>query len=183
MIWPSAGTLGLEGTIEIAPGDRIPLVPQHMAKAFADIHATSKMSVDVSLTAFSGSLARGNENGLHVPDGTFYLGPGSTPAYAIGESRRAVSGHSVGAALLQREQSLQCPLLHGSAARSDGILPRTAISSPVRFPPSAAIFRCSMPRFTRPARRSGPGRGCASSSRATWATVTIFERVDRWAMG
>ena len=77
------GVSGLEGTIEIAPGDRIPLVPQHMAKAFADIRATSKIFVDVGLTAFSGALARGNENGLHVPDGTFYLGPGSTDAYAI----------------------------------------------------------------------------------------------------
>jgi outer membrane receptor protein involved in Fe transport len=78
-----AGVPGLEGTIDIAPGDRIPLVPQHMAKAFVGIRASSKVSVDVGLTAFSRALARGNENGLHVPDGTFYLGPGSTPAYAI----------------------------------------------------------------------------------------------------
>jgi outer membrane receptor protein involved in Fe transport len=78
----AAGTPGLEGTIQIAPGDRIPLVPQHMAKAFADVSATAKLSVEVSLAAFSGSLARGNENGQNVPDGTYYLGPGSTPPYA-----------------------------------------------------------------------------------------------------
>jgi outer membrane receptor protein involved in Fe transport len=78
----ATGAQGLEGTIAIAPGDRIPLVPQHMAKAFGEIRATSKVSVNVGLAAFSGSLARGNENNQHQPDGTFYLGPGSTPAYA-----------------------------------------------------------------------------------------------------
>jgi outer membrane receptor protein involved in Fe transport len=76
------GVPGLEGTIEIAAGNRIPLVPRHMAKAFAGIRATSKLSLHLSLTAFSGSSARGNENNLHVPDGTWYLGPGRTPAYA-----------------------------------------------------------------------------------------------------
>jgi outer membrane receptor protein involved in Fe transport len=78
----ASGTSGLDGTIRIVPGDRIPLTPRHMVKAFADVHATSKASVEISLAAFSGSLARGNENNLHAPDGTLYLGPGSTPAYA-----------------------------------------------------------------------------------------------------
>jgi len=76
------GEPGLEGVIEIAPGDRIPLVPRHMTKAYANIRATSKLSVDLELRAFSGSVARGNENSQHVPDGTYYLGPGSTPAFA-----------------------------------------------------------------------------------------------------
>ena len=31
------GEPGLEGTIEIEPGDRMPLIPQHMLKAFADV--------------------------------------------------------------------------------------------------------------------------------------------------
>ena len=79
----AAGTSGLEGAIEILPGNKIPLIPPHMVKAFADLQATSKLVVDVGLTAFSGSFARGNENNLHAPDGTFYLGPGTTPAYAV----------------------------------------------------------------------------------------------------
>jgi outer membrane receptor protein involved in Fe transport len=33
---------GLEGTIQIQPGARIPLIPQQMLKAFADFQATSK---------------------------------------------------------------------------------------------------------------------------------------------
>jgi outer membrane receptor protein involved in Fe transport len=77
------GTPGLEGAIEILPGDKIPFIPPHMVKAYADLQATSKLLVDVGLTAFSGSFARGNENGQHAPDGTYYLGPGTASAYAV----------------------------------------------------------------------------------------------------
>ena len=35
------GEPGLEGSIEIEPGDRIPLIPAHMLKAYADIQVTS----------------------------------------------------------------------------------------------------------------------------------------------
>ena len=78
-----AGEAGLERSIAIVPGDRIPLVPRHMFKAYADIPLGSKLSVDVDLQAASSSLARGNENNLHEPDGTYYLGPGSVPGYAV----------------------------------------------------------------------------------------------------
>jgi outer membrane receptor protein involved in Fe transport len=78
-----AGGLGLEGTIEIEPGDRIPLIPAHMFKSYADIQITSALSVDLNLIAVSGSYARGNENNRHEPDGVSYLGPGRTDAYAV----------------------------------------------------------------------------------------------------
>ena len=77
------GSPGLEGSIEIVPGDRIPLVPRHMFKAYADIPLGSKLSMNVDLQAASSSLARGNENNLHEPDGTYYLGPGSVPGYTV----------------------------------------------------------------------------------------------------
>jgi outer membrane receptor protein involved in Fe transport len=77
------GEPGLEGTIEIVPGDRIPLVPRHMFKAYAEINLGPRLSVDVDLVAVSSALARGNENNGHEPDDTYYLGPGSAPAYAI----------------------------------------------------------------------------------------------------
>jgi outer membrane receptor protein involved in Fe transport len=77
------GEPGLEGAIEIVPGNRIPLVPRHMFKAYADVPLGSKLSVDVDLLAVSSSYARGNENNLHEPDGTYYLGPGSVPGYAV----------------------------------------------------------------------------------------------------
>ena len=82
---------GLEGTIEIEPGDRIPLIPRHMFKAFArraDQRRT--LSLDIDLVAVSSSYARGNENNRHQPDGTYYLGPGSAPATASSISARAI---------------------------------------------------------------------------------------------
>ena len=58
------GGKGLEGTIAIEPGDRIPLVPRHLLKAFCDIRLTGSLSIDVDLVASSGVFARGNENNL-----------------------------------------------------------------------------------------------------------------------
>src|SRR5262249_3762632 len=76
------GERGLEGAIDIVPGDRIPLIPRHMFKAYADIPLGTKLSFDIDLLAVSSSFARGNENNLHEPDGTYYLGSGSVPGYA-----------------------------------------------------------------------------------------------------
>jgi outer membrane receptor protein involved in Fe transport len=78
-----AGSPGLEGTIDIVPGDRLPLTPRHSFKAFAEIDVTRRASVDVDLVAVSGSLARGNENNQHQPDGVYYLGPGGIGGYGV----------------------------------------------------------------------------------------------------
>jgi outer membrane receptor protein involved in Fe transport len=78
----ATGAKGLEGTIEVEPGDRIPLIPRHMLKAYAEIHAASALSLNVDLIGVSSSYARGDENNRHQPDGTYYLGPGTTPGYA-----------------------------------------------------------------------------------------------------
>jgi len=74
---------GLGGLIEIQPGARIPLIPQHMGKVFANIQATSRFSVDLGAVALSSSYARGNENNLHQADGLYYLGSGISPGYAV----------------------------------------------------------------------------------------------------
>ena len=79
----AAGARGFAGVIEIQPGDRITLVPAHTMKAFADFQAAPRLSLDVNLIAASGAYARGNENNRHQPDGTYYLGPGTSGAYAI----------------------------------------------------------------------------------------------------
>ncbi len=42
---------GLEGLIEIEPGARIPLIPQHMFKLFADLQATSRLTLNFGLLA------------------------------------------------------------------------------------------------------------------------------------
>src|SRR4029434_9798114 len=77
------GEPGLAGTIEIEPGDRMPFIPRHQIKLFADVQITRVLAVDVDVVGFSSSFARGNENNLHEPDGTYYLGPGTAPAYAV----------------------------------------------------------------------------------------------------
>jgi outer membrane receptor protein involved in Fe transport len=77
------GAPGLESTIAIVPGDRMPLVPQHTLKVYGELRATKALSLDVDVMAASSSLARGNENGAHDPDGVYYLGPGESPGYTV----------------------------------------------------------------------------------------------------
>jgi len=77
------GQPGVEGSIEIEPGDRVPFTPRHMLKLFADVQVTTAFAVDVNLTGISSSYARGNENNRHKPDGTYYLGPGTAPGYVV----------------------------------------------------------------------------------------------------
>jgi len=74
---------GLEGSIEVQAGDRMPLIPRHVFKAFADIQITRNLSFDLDLIASSGVIARGNENDAHQPDGVYYLGAGRTDPYAV----------------------------------------------------------------------------------------------------
>jgi outer membrane receptor protein involved in Fe transport len=77
------GEPGLEGLIEIEPGDRLPFIPRHLLKIFGEVQITRRLSVDADLLASSSSYARGNENNRHEPDGTYYLGEGTADGYAI----------------------------------------------------------------------------------------------------
>ena len=79
----AAGMPGVDGVIHIAPGDRIPLVPQQMLKLSAHYPLTSSFSLNGSMVAVAGALARGNENSQHAPDGTYYQGQGATAGYAV----------------------------------------------------------------------------------------------------
>jgi outer membrane receptor protein involved in Fe transport len=77
------GGAGLEGNISISPGDRIPLVPRNLLKAFVDYQPTSKLDIDLEFLAAGRSYVRGNENNLDQPDGLYYLGNGFTPGYGV----------------------------------------------------------------------------------------------------
>jgi outer membrane receptor protein involved in Fe transport len=77
------GARGLEGTIEVEPGDRMPLIPRHMFKTFADIQVAPRLSLELDVMAVSSSFARGNENNQHEADGTYYLGDGTAPGYGV----------------------------------------------------------------------------------------------------
>ncbi|HEY2977975.1 MAG TPA: TonB-dependent receptor, partial [Burkholderiaceae bacterium] len=77
------GFPGVEGTINIQPGDRIPLVPRQSLKLYADLDLANAWQVGADLIAQSSATARGNENGLHQPDGVYYLGPGRYPGFGF----------------------------------------------------------------------------------------------------
>ena len=79
----SAAAPGLDGTIGIKSGDRIPLIPQQQFKAYLDYQLNPAFSMGLSMIAVSSALARGNENNSHQADGTYYLGAGKSAGYAI----------------------------------------------------------------------------------------------------
>jgi outer membrane receptor protein involved in Fe transport len=89
------GFPGIDGDITIFPGDRIPQTPQHVLKIFADYKPTPKWLIDLNVIAISSSFARGNEDNQHRPDGTYYLGSGSSPAYGVANlgARYTFSSH------------------------------------------------------------------------------------------
>ncbi|MFG6488776.1 TonB-dependent receptor [Roseateles sp. BYS78W] len=78
-----AGFPGVDGTLQIQPGDRIPLVPRRMLKLYVDLDVGEAWSLGADAVAMGRSLARGNENGQHRPDGIYYLGPGYSAGYAV----------------------------------------------------------------------------------------------------
>ncbi|HUK33669.1 MAG TPA: TonB-dependent receptor [Vicinamibacterales bacterium] len=78
-----AGEKGVDGTIQIQPGDRMPLIPRQTVKLFADVPVTPRLSIDLDLVGTSSLVARGNENNLDQPDGVYYIGPGVAPGYAV----------------------------------------------------------------------------------------------------
>jgi outer membrane receptor protein involved in Fe transport len=71
------------GNIAIQPGDRIPLIPRNLLKAYLDYQPTAKILVDLDFVAAGRSFARGNENNLAQADGVHYLGPGFSPGYGV----------------------------------------------------------------------------------------------------
>jgi outer membrane receptor protein involved in Fe transport len=71
------------GTITISLGNRIPQVPQHMMKIYADYNPWRRLSIDADVNLISASYVRGNENNQHQPDGVYYLGSGQSPGYGV----------------------------------------------------------------------------------------------------
>jgi len=79
----SDGGAGLEGDIQVLPGDQIPQMPRNILKAYAEYQPASKISIDLDFDAVGRSFARGNENNLAKPDGVYYLGQGFSPGYGV----------------------------------------------------------------------------------------------------
>lgn len=69
------------GEIDVKKGDRIPLIPHHMLKLYADYKVTDDLVLGLNTITVSGSLARGNENGQHSPQNG--NDPGKIDAYTV----------------------------------------------------------------------------------------------------
>jgi outer membrane receptor protein involved in Fe transport len=80
---PANSSSDANGNIAIQPGDHLPLIPTHTFKARADWQATPAWLVGLGMLVVSSSNARGNENGQHQADGSFFVGAGKSPGYAI----------------------------------------------------------------------------------------------------
>jgi len=76
-------TADADSNIAVRAGDRMPLIPRHVFKARADWRITPAWSVEAGVVAVAGANARGNENGRHQPDGTYFLGSGHSAGYAV----------------------------------------------------------------------------------------------------
>ena len=74
---------GFDGAIDVRPGDRLPLIPRHILKTSVQWDVTPVLALDVDVMVMGRSPARGNENGAHEPDGTYYLGEGYSGGYAV----------------------------------------------------------------------------------------------------
>jgi outer membrane cobalamin receptor len=74
---------GLDGTITINPGNKIPLVPANTFKTYVDYQFLRDFGTNVNVIGFSNSFMRGNENNANQADGQYYLGSGKVPGYVV----------------------------------------------------------------------------------------------------
>ena len=70
------------GRITINSGDRIPMVPRNILKAFASYQVSERFNLAADVIALSDSYARGNENNAHRAGGVFH-GDGKVSGYAV----------------------------------------------------------------------------------------------------
>jgi outer membrane receptor protein involved in Fe transport len=80
---PSNSTADAYGNIEVQPGDRMPLVPQHNGRLVLDYEFNKHLDVGANLIAVAGSYLHGNENNANIPGTTdaatgAYISPDGT---------------------------------------------------------------------------------------------------------
>ena len=69
--------------IAVRRGDRLPGLPAHGLKFNVDWRATADWSLGAQFRAYAGQNVRGNENGLHQPDGDEFNGSGRVGGFAV----------------------------------------------------------------------------------------------------
>ena len=80
---PSNSTADAYGNIEVQPGDRMPLVPQHNGRLVLDYEFNEHVDIGANLIVVSGSYLHGNENNANVAGTTdaatgAYISPDGT---------------------------------------------------------------------------------------------------------
>ena len=169
------GEPGLEGVIEIEPGDRLPFIPEHLLKIFGDVRITSRFSLDINLLASGGSYARGNENNRHEPDGTYYLGEGAVDGYAIVNLGARYDVTRRLQVIAQLNNLFSSAGTRPARSSDQPASRRQERSWPGRCRPLMASSPCGRRRFSRPARRCARGwvRACVSDAAAVrWTRST-----------
>lgn len=75
---------GVDGsTINIRPGNLIPLTPKHMFKTYVDYQLSRDWGTNLNIMGFSESFVRGNENNAHQANHVTALGSGVIPGYVV----------------------------------------------------------------------------------------------------
>ena len=98
----------------------MPFIPRHLIKLFADCKSRAPSRSTSTSSASRAAFARGNENNLHEPDGTYYLGDGTSPRLRRRQPRRALQRDAVAADHRPDQQPVRPAVLHRGATRSVG---------------------------------------------------------------
>ena len=158
------GSPGLEGTIEIEPGDRMPLIPAHMLQGSRDIQVTSAAGGRTWISSPCRARSRAATRTTAMSPTACTTSAPARHRLRRRQSRRLLPVHPLAPGHRAGQQPVRSPLLHRRPARDHSDSPTPAPSSRARFPPSMASFRSGMERSSRPARRSGCGSARASRS-------------------
>jgi outer membrane receptor protein involved in Fe transport len=91
----SNSTADANGNIQVAPGDRIPLIPRHTGRLVLDYEVTPRWDLGANLALVSGSYLHGDENNANRAGGTngtgaFIEGTGWIPGYAVANLQSTV---------------------------------------------------------------------------------------------
>lgn len=84
---PDNSSADTSGKIAITPGDRIPMLPEHLLKAHVSYKLAGGVRLGLDWIGVGESFARGNENNKHEPNGVSSLGSGVVPGYSVFNAR------------------------------------------------------------------------------------------------
>lgn len=78
----AANSSNNDGRLNIKSGDRIPMIPRNILKAFANYRVSERFNLGTDMIVISSSYVRGNENNEHQSGGLYY-GKGKIGGYAV----------------------------------------------------------------------------------------------------